>query len=377
MAITDAGSTPLTFTNLPIGVQVTKVTDNSGDFASLANSTYFYNKADGLTYFKNSSGTVLSLFSASGTATFTEAENTAAPNATVPVDSLTATGSATNIDVALVPKGTGSVLAQVPDNTATSGNKRGINSVDLQTSRLNANEVASGQYATISGGRYNRASGDYSFTAGASNISSGSYSVSLGNSNTSSNLFSIALGQACFVSGVSSIGMGDSCTANGDFSMALGRHASVFSIIGRQAYASGQEASIGDSQVSKFVLRERTTGNTATTLTTNSSAAGTNNQVVLSNNATYRFKGVIVGRQSGSTNTAAWDIEGLIVRGTSAATTVLNVSTVTLVQNSPAWGTPTLAADTTNGCLQVQVTGAAATNIQWVCRIETTEVIYA
>lgn len=377
MAITDAGSTPLTFTNLPIGIQVTKVTDNSGDFASLANSTYFYNKADGLTYFKNSSGTVLSLFSASGTATFTEAENTAAPNATVPVDSLTATGSATNIDIALVPKGTGAVLAQVPDNTATAGNKRGINSVDLQTSRTNAAEVASGQYATIPGGRSNRATGDYSFVTGFGNTASGNYSTVMGNNHSGSGTYAVALGQNGFVSGIAAVGIGDTITANADYSMALGKQASVFSIIGRQAYASGQEASIGDSQVSKFVLHERTTGNTATTLTTNSSAAGTNNQVVLSNNATYRFKGVIVGRQSGSTNTAAWDIEGLIVRGTSAATTVLNVSTVTLVENSPAWGTPTLAADTTNGALRVQVTGAAATNIQWVCTIETTEVIYA
>jgi hypothetical protein len=55
----------------------------------------------------------------------------------------------------------------------------------------------------------------------------------------------------------------------------------------------------------------------------------------------------------------------------------LNVSNVTLVENTPAWGTPTLAADTTNGGLQVQVTGAAATNIQWTAVIETTEVIYA
>jgi hypothetical protein len=72
-----------------------------------------------------------------------------------------------------------------------------------------------------------------------------------------------------------------------------------------------------------------------------------------------------------------WDVDGFIVRGANAAATTLNVSNVTLVENTPAWGTPTLAADTTNGGLRVQVIGAAATNIQWTAVIETTEVIYA
>jgi hypothetical protein len=67
----------------------------------------------------------------------------------------------------------------------------------------------------------------------------------------------------------------------------------------------------------------------------------------------------------------------LIVRGANAASTVLTASTVTLFSNLPGWGTPTLAADTTNGGLQVQVSGLAATNIQWTAVIETTEVIYA
>jgi hypothetical protein len=148
-------------------------------------------------------------------------------------------------------------------------------------------------------------------------------------------------------------------------------------VIGRLSHASGQEATAGDAQASKFILRERTTGNTATTITSDSAAASTNNQVILSNQSAYRFKGSIVGKQSGSVNAAAWDIDGFIVRGANAAATTLNISNVTLVQNTPAWGTPTLAADTTNGGLRVQVTGATATNIQWTALIETTEVIYA
>lgn len=343
---------------------------------------------------------------AGGLTKFTEAEATTSPNNTVYVDSLTAAGSTTNVDVAIVPKGTGAILSAIPDGTATGGNKRGTGAVDLQTTRTNANQVASGNYSFVAGNG-NRAEGSYSsipggysniatgafgcFSGGGNNSSTGNTSFTFGQSNTASAGTSFALGTTCTSSGGNSFAMGQSAgasgqssfslglgtTANADYSFAMGYWAHCFGIIGRQAYSSGPESTYGDSQKSLFILRERTTGNTATTLTTNSSAASTNNQVILSNQSAYRFKGTIIGKKSGTTDIASWDIDGLIVRGANAASTVLNISNVTLVQNTPAWGTPTLAADTTNGGLQVQVTGAAATNIQWTAVIETTEVIYA
>jgi hypothetical protein len=56
----------LTISNPQVGIQITKVTDSSADWPSVANSTYFYDKTDTLVHYKNSSGTVLELFSASG-----------------------------------------------------------------------------------------------------------------------------------------------------------------------------------------------------------------------------------------------------------------------------------------------------------------------
>lgn len=44
----------------------TVTTDTSADWPSVANSTYFFDKATRLVYFKNGSGTVLELFSAGG-----------------------------------------------------------------------------------------------------------------------------------------------------------------------------------------------------------------------------------------------------------------------------------------------------------------------
>jgi hypothetical protein len=358
--------------------------------------------------------------SAGGLTKFTEAENTSAPNGTVYVDSLTAAGSTTNVDVAIVPKGSGAFTLAIPDNTTTGGNKRGTRSVDLQTNRTSATQVASGNNSVV-GGRENTVSGNDSVAFGAGNTASGAFSTasgvscvasgilgatSIGYSNTSSGQSSTSFGYANIASGLQStaigsqntasgnnsfaggdrcqatggdaIAFGNNAYANAEHAIAMGYYTSAFSVRGR--WVTGQVNTVtGDCQKSIFCLSTRTTNNTATTLVSGFGAGAPSaiNQVNLQNQSAYRFKGTIIGKQSGSTNAAAWDVDGLIVRGANAASTTLLISNVTLVQNTPAWGTPTLTADTTNGGLQVQVTGAAATNIQWTAVIETTEVIYA
>jgi hypothetical protein len=47
-------------------INYTVVTDTSADFAAVANNTYFYNKADELVRYKDSTGAVLEIFSAGG-----------------------------------------------------------------------------------------------------------------------------------------------------------------------------------------------------------------------------------------------------------------------------------------------------------------------
>lgn len=55
-------------TRMSGAINYTHVTDTSADWPSVANSTYFYDKADKLVHFKNSSGTVLEIFAAGGSA---------------------------------------------------------------------------------------------------------------------------------------------------------------------------------------------------------------------------------------------------------------------------------------------------------------------
>ena len=400
----------------------------------------------------------------------------------------------TNLDVALVAKGFGATIAQVPDETTTGGNLRGQRSTDFQKNRGTAAQVASGTTSGILAGVSNQASGvssvvvggdsntassNYSFVGGGgsniaqtgtysavcgggANTASGQYAfVGAGSNNTASALRSViaggdtntasssrsfvgggqsniastgthatvcggstntASGQYSFVGGGytntasgsnSFIGNGDTNTASGlvsvigggFFNEATGEGAVIAG--GNRNVASGLYSFIGGgyrgstrglrgyhvfpacvvpiadvagvSQSGLLVLGRQTTDATTTVLASNSSAASTTNQVILPNNSAYSFSGEVIANVTGAGNSARWTIDGAIKRGANAASTVM-IGTPTVVMSHFDAGAATwvvaLTADTTNGGIAVTVTGAAATTIRWVCKINTTEMTY-
>jgi hypothetical protein len=95
----------------------------------------------------------------------------------------------TNSNLVIAPNGTGALVASIPDGTATGGNARGIDAVDLQMRRTLATRISSGNYSFIGGGDGNTSSNAYSVVVGGvENISSGNYSfVGGGNTNIASN----------------------------------------------------------------------------------------------------------------------------------------------------------------------------------------------
>ena len=125
---------------------------------------------------------------------FTESVTSSAPNATVPVVRLLANNTATNVDIALSPKGTGALTAQVADGSSSGGNKRGTGAVDWQLSRSSATAVASGSNSVISGGSDNTASGTWAaVSSGVTNSATGTASfVAGGTTNTASGSVSLA-----------------------------------------------------------------------------------------------------------------------------------------------------------------------------------------
>jgi hypothetical protein len=188
--------------------------------------------------------------------------------------------------------------------------------------------------------------------------------------------YSFAHGFQAQAVAASAIALGQSAQASANDAIALGRN-SLAAILSKVAIGSGMFSTQGDAQSGILVLRSDTTGATPEALTSNNSTAGTTNQIIFPNNSAYAFHGTIVARQQASAGTAcaAWKVEGLIRREGSAGTTVLVNSATTVLDNTPAWGMA-LSADTTNGGLKIEVTGAAATNIRWVATINTSEVTY-
>ncbi len=128
-----------------------------------------------------------------------------------------------------------------------------------------------------------------------------------------------------------------------------------------------------------MVLAIQTTTAASAVLVSNTQTADTLNQVILPNNSAYSFLGEVIAGVTGAGNTARWTINGAIKRGANAASTAMvGTATVTMTHNdagAAAW-TVAVTADTTNGGIKVEVTGAAATTIRWVCKINTTEMTY-
>jgi len=277
----------------------------------------------------------------SGLTGFTAAESTSSPNATVPVASLTANNAATNVDAALRPKGTGAVLAQVPDSTATGGNKRGANAVDLQTSRTIATQVASATVSTLIGGQNNTASGIYSTAlGGSSNVASGVGAIAGGFGNIASGAYSWALG---------------------------GVNATTRGIQAAGVHSMARRAADGDRQTMVLPIScAARTDATATVMTSDAGAASATNQMVLPNNSAYMCTVEVVAFDPVGILAGAWEYKLLIKRGANAASTAI-VGTPALIwsQNGLSGGAPGVAitADTTNGCPKVEFTGIAATTI--------------
>jgi len=219
--------------------------------------------------------------------------------------------------------------------------------------------------------------------------------VAIGESNSASALWACSIGgYQNIVSGGASIGGyrnnvsqnyaiavgGYENTASNYLTVATGGHA-VANIRGKIAHASNKFSANGDAQTGTLVLRSDTTDATAEALTSNNGTASTENQVILPNNSAYSFSGTIIARESAAAGSdyASWEIKGALLRDANAASTVLGngiVNKLYATSGASAWAVA-LSADTTNGGLKIEVTGAASTNIRWVAAVNTSEVGYA
>jgi hypothetical protein len=314
------------------------------------------------------SGTTLN---ASGALTnFAEAVNTAAPNATVPVVSLTATNAATNVDIALVPKGTGAIVVQVADGTTTGGNKRGAGAVDLQTTRGAPDQVASGSNSFIAG-KYNTVSGVTSAAFGQVNNVSGPLCFAVGSQNTVSSGvgYASAFGNRNTVSGTASMTIGSNNTADASYSIAAGWYATSRGIASTMQHAGSRRAAVGDRQFRRIPQSTVTSNDTATVLTSTGAAESTGNTWIVPANYSGILHGFVVARNTANNDTIGWEIKAMVSSdSTAASVAILGSASVAAVGTADAaMSSCSLAvgANTTNGSITLTATGIAATTIAW------------
>lgn len=291
----------------------------------------------------------------SDTLPVTLAFNVASPNATVNVSSLTSAAASTNGDLALAPKGTGALLGQVPTGTAAGGNKRGTYSVDLQLSRANAADVASGNSSVISGGYANKASGSFEATVGGgsynaatgirtsilgghSNTASGNGSTIVGGlENTSSNTNSfVGGGRGNVASGDSSVITGGfENTASASYTVAGGGQSNTASGLwttvsgGLSNTASGTAATVGGGGSNQATAASSTVAGGSSNVASAQSAtiAGGSYHVanaaysVVSGGAYGTTRGIVGYHAFPACNVPVWDDvgksqKGLLILGT-------------------------------------------------------------
>ena len=383
---------------------------SSGIFSGLSNqSTGFYspvvggqsNTAGGFYNFigggfTNSGTASAAVTTQSGTMNATTAVTLSGSNANIKVGQYISGTSIANDTYVAAISGTSLTLSKVASGSSTStlsfftphgvvvggGNNQATGSYSFiggggdAGTAANRN-VASGDWSTVGGGQQNTASGIGSVVAGGGTFGSG------GSGNTASGVGSAILGGwGNTASGTgSSVISGNNNTSNASRTTVLGSLATARAINGifsMQPCNSPISASGGINQTSILVLARQTTDATATALASDSSAAGTTNQVILPNNSAYFFTGEVVSGVTGGGNTKGWTIEGVIKRGANAASTTLVGVTVMSSYADVGAATWTIAvtADTTNGGLRVTFTGQASTTIRTVCQIRTTEMTY-
>lgn len=224
--------------------------------------------------------------------------------------------------------------------------------------------------------------GDYSFAQGDRAKAQGYYSIALGRQTLAQSNYSVAIGYDAKAQANNSISIGTDTKVTAQYGIALGTSAES-NVKAKLVVGSGSLNTYLYAQTGILVLSGRTANATTGALcsdagTTSMGTASSDNQLFVPSYGAIAFDGMIVARGQGSasdTNSAAFKVEGLIRRESAANTTTLVNSAITVISNAPSWGL-SLSADTTNGCLSVNVTGASAANVKWVCTLRSSETLY-
>ena len=301
----------------------------------------------------------------------TSSLNTASPNNTINASRIIASGGSTNQDLVLSPKGTGAILAHLPNSTSTGGNKRGTYSVDLQLARSAAAQVASGSYA-FAAGQNNTASATGTVAMGYGNTAStGGYGAAIGYENTATGSTAIAMGESNVASGDKSVALGYQATSSGANSFCVGLGSGTAAAAQSWSISNGGVTDVrhqgvmgcsGIAQSNVYTLHQETTDATPATLHPNGTA-GTEYLTVRTNKL-YAFTALIAGRNVNDGGGCGYELKGVIDNSADTVALVGTITKTVLGETTGAYDCD-VTADDTNNCLVITVTGLAAKTVRW------------
>lgn len=256
--------------------------------------------------------------------------------------------------------------------------------------------TVSGFGSFISNGINNTASGVYSFLGGNGNEAYRFYSNAFGNDNIVSGLsaficggnneiysdYSVAFGAFNVINNnaTTAIAVGDANEVSEQYGCAIGSNnkslgiGSFASGIGAIANFPGEWARSGAGAVTTdqnqygFVDYWTATTNASSTEIRISS---TNSQrFTIDNNTAVRFRLNIIAKNSSTHAVKEWESTGLI-KNVGGTTSMVGSSTASAFGDvAMASASVAVSADNTNDSLKIDVTGIAATNIDWYGRLE-------
>jgi len=144
-------------------------------------------------------------------------------------------------------------------------------------------------------------------------------------------------------------------------------------------YVLSAEGSTGKKYHDALLYRQTTDGS-ATEVTFDGTAPSSSNRFFITEDTAFFCRVNIIARETSGADFASY-MRYLIIENT-GGTTALSGSVTTLGSDlgsnagaPPAgWGGPTITADNTNDSLKVDVTGQAATTINWLVKVDAIEV---
>jgi hypothetical protein len=271
----------------------------------------------------------------------------------------------TNSALVLTPKGSGAfIVGAKPDGAVTGGNARGTSAVDLQLSRTAVTHVASGNFSVIGGGANNTAREGYTFVGG------GRGNSAQGGAGT--NVFCSVVGgdantaQAAYTS----IGGGLSNAAISDSAFVAGGRQARADRAGMFAHSAGQFSANGDAQSGRFVLRCRTTTDSAVEMALNGSTA----YLTIPSGKVLFCNIKIVGATSDGSAVATYERQYAVknVAGTSSEI----YAPITIGTDFASSTSLSLTTNNTGDYISIQPTGISAQTWRWVAVVDAVEVAY-